>query len=160
MSLCLAITAALTIYFCVNYSYFVGPNPIKPSAIEVKASEPTSKPSMEKKMTDAMLDLQIEYLGKIADSESGIPSFDKRWQNLTSQYPDNLSLCVAKLKYLDGRPERMELLPDIVLASKAVISLISEESLAQGLGRNVDSENGNSVQVRLLVFLFHVCFFY
>jgi hypothetical protein len=134
--------------FDVNNSYFVGPNPIKTAALEAEASEATKKPSLTKQLADAVRDMKIEYLGKNVDGEDEA-SFERLWEDITSEYPDHLQLYVAKLKYLDAHPKRMERLKDVVRAAKAVVGLISEESLAQGLGRNIDREKTNSGEVRL-----------
>lgn len=103
---------------------------------------------MTEQLANAIRDIKIEYLGKVAEGEDE-GAFQKLWQDLISEYPDHLYLYVARLKYLDGHPKRRERLKDVVLAAKDVVGRISEESLAQGLGRNVDPRNVNSVEVRL-----------
>lgn len=141
-------------FFVIN-SYYVGPNPVKNAALEANASKATEKPSLAKQLSDTIRDIKIEYLRKVAygDDEA---AFEKLWQDMTSEYPDHLHLYVAKLKYLDAHPKRMERLKDVVLAAKAVVCLISEDSLAQGLGRNVDLETTNAAEVRLFLFSPHL----
>jgi hypothetical protein len=119
--------------------------------LEAKAPSLTEKPTLVKQLADAIRDIKIAYLSKIADSDEAASEIF--WQEMTSEYPDHLHLYVAKLKYLDAHPKRMERLKDVVLAAKAVVCLISEESLAQGLGRNVDLEKPNSVEVSFSRFL-------
>jgi hypothetical protein len=101
---------------------------------------------LEKKLEEALRDLKIEFLGKVTE-EGNDTSFDDLWGELVLLYPDHLPLYMAKLKYLDENPKRLENLANVISVAKTIISCISEVELAQGLGRNADLQNGDSVQV-------------
>lgn len=56
---------------------------------------------------------------------------------------------MTKLKFLDENPKRQQNLDAIIAAANDVISRISDDDLAKFLGRKVDLENGDAVQVRV-----------
>ena len=127
-------------------SYTVGPIHAKKPSIEAKSAAPTIKPTLEKTMDDAVRDLKIEYLSEITGEQEDT-SFNDFWDKLVLAYPGNLQLYMAKLKYLDEHPKRMENLAEIIVAVNDILSRISEDDLSKWFGRKVDLENGNAVQV-------------
>ena len=98
-------------------------------------------------MNEAVRDLKIGYLSKIVTEQSDM-NYDDLWNQLVLDYPENLQLYMAKLTYLDEHPNRHENLAAIIVAANDIISRISEDDLAKCLGRRVDLENGDSIQVR------------
>ena len=129
------------------YSYTVGPILATKVSVEASSVSPTVKPTLEKKMDDAVRDLKIGYLSKIS-VEQGDTNFNDLWNKLVSDYSDDLQLYMTKLKYLDENSNRLENLAAIIVAANDVISRVSEDDLAKCLGRRVDLENGDSIQVR------------
>lgn len=115
--------------------------------MEAKSAAPTVTPTLENKMDDAVRDLKIGYLSKLS-AEQEDTSFHDLWNKLVSDYSDNLQLYMAKLKYLDEHSNRHENLAAIIVAANDIISRISEDDLAKSLGRRVDMEDGDSIQVR------------
>jgi hypothetical protein len=134
---------------CFN-SYTVGPNQTKKQSIEAKQAEPTIKPTLEKKMDDAIRDLKIDYLSKVSEVENDT-SFNDLWKKFVLEYPDCLQLYMAKLKYMDDHPKRHEHLAEVITAANDIINRISQDDLAKSLGRKVDMENGDSIQVRNVI---------
>ena len=94
-----------------------------------------------------MRDLKVEYLGKLTATEKEEGEFDALHSQLEAEYPDHLPLYMAKLKYLDTHPKRIDMLMDVIAAAETVISRISEDEFALNLGRKVDSEDGDAVKV-------------
>ncbi len=135
----------IDIFLC--FSYTVGPVHTNSVAIEAKSATPIVKETLESKLEDAVRVLKIEYLSK-ATKEQTFDAFNDLWDKLVLDYPDNLPLYMAKLKYLDEHPKRQENLAAVIGAANDIISRISEDDLAKCLGRRVDLENGDSVQVR------------
>ena len=88
-----------------------------------------------------------EFLSKISEVQDAA-FFNDLWEKLILNYPENLQLYMAKLKYLDESPNRQENLAEIVVAANDVLSRISEDDLSKCLGRKVDLENGAAVEVR------------
>lgn len=115
--------------------------------MEAKSAAPTVTPTLEKKMDDAVRDLKIGYLSKLS-AEQEDTNFNDLWNKLVSDYSDSLPLYMAKLKYLDENSKRHENLAAIIVAAKDIINRISEDDLAKSLGRRVDMEDGDSIQVR------------
>lgn len=115
--------------------------------VEAKPATSTTKLKLETKMDEAVRDLKIEYLSKIT-GEQNDTTFNDLWNKLVVEYPDNLPLFMAKLKFLDDDPKRQENLAEIIVAANDIISRINEDDLARALGRKVDIENGDAVQVR------------
>jgi uncharacterized protein YbcI len=134
--------------FVSHSSYTVGPKPGKEATVEAEPAEPTTKPTVEQKIDDAVRDLKVEFLGKLTSKEKEEGKFDELYVKLESEYPDHLPLLMAKLKYMDTHQKRSEMLNEVIRAAEAVISRISENELALNLGRKVDSEDGNAIKVR------------
>ena len=129
------------------FSYTVGPIHTNRVAIEAKSASPTVKETLESKLESAVRDLKIEHLSKAAKEQTH-DAFNDLWDKLVLDYPDNLQMYMTKLKYLDEHPNRQENLAAVIGAANDIISRISEDDLAKCLGRRVDLENGDSVQVR------------
>jgi hypothetical protein len=136
----------LLLLFLVN-SYTVGPILAKKVSFEATSVAPTLKPTLEKKMDDAVRDLKIGYLPQVS-VEIDDTTFNDLWNKLVTDYSDSLQLYMAKLKYLDENSRRHENLDAIIVAANDIISRVSEDDLAKCLGRRVDMDNGDSIQVR------------
>ena len=105
--------------------------------------------SLDKAMDDAVRDLKIQHLSKITyEKDDTTNTFNGLWDKLNLEYPQNLPLHMAKLKFLDENPKRRENLAEIIALANDIINRISEDDLARSLGRKVDLENGDAVQVR------------
>lgn len=130
-----------------DFSYFVGPKPSKDATIEAEPAKPSTKPTVEQKLDDAVRDLKVDYLGKLSAKDKEEGTFDELYTKLETEYPDHLPLQMAKLKYVDTHPKRSEMLTDVIAAAEIVINRISEDELALNLGRKVDSEDGDAVKV-------------
>ena len=134
--------------FLFFHSFTAGPIHAKKVSVEAKSVPPTIKPTLENKMDDAVRDLKIECLSKIT-GEQNDTTFSNLWDKLVLDYPDNLKLQMAKLKFLDENPKREKNLAAIIEAANDIIGRISEDDLAKCLGRKVDLENGDSIEVRI-----------
>jgi hypothetical protein len=130
---------------------------MKEVKIEAKKAEPTVQPTVDQKLEDAIRDLKLEHLTKLSASETKDEAFEELFAKLAVEYPGHIPLLVAKLKYLDGHPKRMDVLADVIATAKAIVSSIDEDELALTLGRELDSEDGDAVQVGLIVQNLNLC---
>lgn len=130
----------------------MGPKPSKESPPEAAKPEPTVKPTVNDKLSDAIRDLKIEHLGKLSANEKEEGKFDELYTMMEQEYPDHLPLRMAKLKYLDKHDKRSEMLGEVAIAADAVISRIADDELALNLGRKVDDTDGDALKEREKIF--------
>jgi len=146
------------LFLFVSYHFFlqrsyssrfeVGPKPAKDAPAEAEKPEPTVKPTATEKLDDAVRDLKIDHLGKLTPKEKEEGKFEEMYAAIEKDYPDHLPLHMAKLQKLDTDPKRSELLDDIISAADAIVSRISEDTLALNLGRKVDDTDGDALKER------------
>ena len=122
----------------------------KPAKSKDAASTPEEKDerTVEQKMTEAVRDCKVEYLGKLTKEEKDSGKFEEVYASLETEYSNHLPLLLEGLKHVDNEKKRKEQLEKVVEAANKIIVQVSEDELALHFGKNHDKEDPKAVKER------------
>ncbi|CAH3119853.1 unnamed protein product [Pocillopora meandrina] len=109
--------------------YVVPAAPIKQNS-KAATTKPVEK-EMKQQFEEAMRDLKISWIPKLGD----VTLYDE----LAEQYSDHLPLHVARLHFLDNSKDRLQRLPQVIVAAEKVIQMIDLVELSSYYGMKTDT---------------------
>jgi tripeptidyl-peptidase II len=125
--------------------YTVGPKMEKlPDAEPV--AEPKDERTATERIQEAIRDLKVDQLGKLAAAEKDHADFEALLGELEKEYPRHVPLLMAHLKYVDGLKPREGALPKVIGAASKVLAEISQDELALHFGRKLDKDDAEKVK--------------